>query len=61
MGKFATNNNESASIKLFPFFAIQAFYHYMSFDIIDFFNTNTHERIFKSKALDIFGKIETMW
>ncbi len=33
----------------------------MSFDIVDFSNTSTRERIFKQKALDISRNMETTW
>ena len=61
MAEFAANNNESASNKLYPFFATKGFHFRISFDIIDFSDTNTCERIFKQKALDIFGNINTIW
>ncbi len=33
----------------------------MSFDIVDFSNVNTRERILKQKALDISRNIKTTW
>lgn len=33
----------------------------MNFDIIKFSNTYTYEQIFKQKALDISGNLESMW
>ena len=33
----------------------------MSFEIVDLSNTNTRERIFKQKALDISRNMETTW
>ena len=33
----------------------------MSFDIVDFSDASTRERIHKQKALDISGNIETTW
>ena len=60
MAKFAVNNNKSASTKLSLFFVIKSFHLRMSFDIVYLSNTNTYERIFKQKALDISGKIETI-
>ena len=59
MTKFAANNNKLASTKLFSFFATKNFYPCISFDIIDLSDISTRERIFKQKALNIFGKIET--
>ena len=61
MVKFAANNNKSTFTKLSPFFAIKDFYPRMSFDIVDHSNTNTYEQIFKQKALDISGKMKTIW
>lgn len=59
MAKFAANNNELASIKLFPFFASKDLHSCISFDIVDLSNANTCKRIHKQKALDIFGNMET--
>ncbi len=33
----------------------------MSFDIVELSDASTHERIFKQKALDISGNIESTW
>ena len=41
--EFATNNNDSLSTKLSPFFASRGLYPRISFDIINFLNTTTHE------------------
>lgn len=43
MVKYAINNNELAFTKLSLFSAIKALYPYLSFDIVDFSNTSTHE------------------
>ena len=61
MAEFAANNNESASTKLSPFFASKGLHPRMSFDIVDLSNANTRERIYKQKALDISGNMETTW
>lgn len=47
MTEFVANKNESASTKLSSFFAIKDLYPLISFDIIEVFDTNTRERIFK--------------
>lgn len=57
MVKFITNNNKSVSTKLFPFFIFKNLYLYMSFDIVNFSNANTCERINKQKTLDISRNI----
>ncbi len=61
MAKFAANNNELASIKLFPFFASKDLHSCINFDIVDLSNANTCKRIHKQKALDIFGNMEITW
>lgn len=57
MVEFVAKNNELASTKTSPFFATKG----MSFDIVDFSNAGTHNWIFKLKALDISGNMETTW
>ena len=57
MAEFAANNNESASTKLFPFFASKGLHPRMSFDIVDLSDASTRERIHKQKALDISRNI----
>lgn len=61
MGKFAANNNESASIKLSPFFVFKGLYSCMNFDIVDFSNTNICKQIHKYKALNFFRNMKTTW
>ena len=43
MTEFAVNKNESASIKLSPFFATKGLHPRMSFDIVDLSNTSICE------------------
>ncbi len=45
MAEFTANNNKSASTKIFPFFATKSLYSRMSFDIVDFSNANSYERM----------------
>lgn len=47
MAEFADNNNELISTKLTPFFIFKNLYPNISFDIVEFFDANTYERIFK--------------
>ena len=61
MAEFAANNNKSAFTKLSPFFATKGLHPHMSFDIVDFSNASTCERIFKQKALDISRNMEITW
>ena len=61
MAEFATNNNELASTKLFPFFANKGLHLHINFVIIDLSDANTCERIYKQKTLDIFRNLETIW
>ena len=53
MAEFAANNNNSASTKLFLFFASKGLHLCMSFDVVDFSDTTTCEQINKKKAIDI--------
>ncbi len=57
MAKFAANNNKSDSTKLSLFFVTKDLHLRISFDIVELFDTNTCERIFKQKALDISRNI----
>ena len=45
MAEFAANNNESASTKLSPFFAIKSLHPYMSFDKAELSDTSICKRI----------------
>lgn len=47
MVKILANNNIFASTKLFSILATKGSYFHKSFDIIDYANINTYERIFK--------------
>ena len=46
MAEFAANNNESASIKLSPFFATKGLHPRISFDKVELSDDNTCKRIF---------------
>lgn len=59
MAEFVANNNVSASTQLSSIFATKGLYSYMSFDIVELFDTNTHERTLQQKALDISGNMQT--
>ena len=60
MAKFAANNNESISIKLFPFFATKDLHPHISFDKVKLFNASICKQIFNQKALDISGNMYTI-
>ena len=45
MAEFAINNNESATTKPFPFFAIKSLYFYISFNKVKFFNASIYKQI----------------
>ena len=49
MTEFVANNNDFLSIKLSPFFASRGLYPWISFDIVNFSDTITHEQINKKK------------
>lgn len=53
MIKFVANNNKLVFIYLFSFFASKSLYSYMSYNIINFFNANICNQIYKQKALNI--------
>lgn len=59
MAEFATNNNESAFTKLSPFLASKGLYSRMNFVIVEFFDINTHKRIYKYKDSEISENMET--
>ena len=61
IAEFATNNNESASTKLSPFFATKGLHPRISFDIVDLSNAGTYERILKQRPLNISRNMETTW
>ena len=61
MAEFAPINNESASTKLSLFFPTKGMHHHISFDIVDLSNSSTCKRIFKQKASDISGNMQTIW
>lgn len=52
IAKFAANDNNSSFTKLSPFFLSKDLYLYMSFDIINFYNTTICQCINKNKAID---------
>ena len=54
MAEFAANNNNSLSTRLSLFFASRGLHPRISFDVVDFSDTTTRERINKKKAIDIF-------
>lgn len=60
MAKYAANNNESASTKLSLFFTTKDLQLYINFNIVELSDTSNRERIFRQKALDISGNIETI-
>ena len=53
IAEFVANNNNFASIRLSPVFASRGLYPCMSFDVVDFSDTTTCERINKKKPIDI--------
>ena len=53
MVEFAANNNNSASTRLSPFFALRGLHPRMSFDVVNLLDTTARERINKKKAIDI--------
>ena len=53
MAKFATNNNNSASIGFSLFFALKVLHLFISFDVVDLLNITTGEQINKKKIIDI--------
>ena len=55
------NNNNLASTRLFLFFALRGLHLRMSFDIIDFLDTTTSERINKKKTISILECIQLIW
>ena len=61
MAEFAANNNKSAPIKLFLFFAIKDLNLRMSFNRVELSDASICKRIFNQKALDISGNIQTTW
>ena len=56
MVEFVANNNNSAPTRLSLFFASKGLYLRISFDIVDFSDTTTCERINKKKAIDIISE-----
>ena len=61
MAEFAANNNNSLSTKLSPFFASRGLHLRMSFDVVDFSDTTTRERMNKKKAIDISEAMQSIW
>ena len=61
MAEFAANNNESASIKLSPFFATKGLHLRISFDIVELSDISTCKQIFNQKPLNIFRNMQTTW
>lgn len=53
MREFAANNNDYISTKLSPFFVSRSLHPRISFDIVDFLDTITHEGINIKKPIDI--------
>ena len=51
--EFAANNNDFASSRLSPFFALKSLHPQMSFDVVNFLDIITRERINMKKAIDI--------
>ena len=60
MAEFVANNIDSASTRLSPFFASRGLHPRMSFDVDDFSDTTTYERINKKKAIDISKSIQSI-
>ena len=60
IAEFAANNNDSASTKLSPFFALRGLYPRMSFDIVDLSDTTTRKRINKKIAIDISKAMQSI-
>ena len=60
MAEFAANNNDSASIRLSPFFSLRGLYLRMSFNVVDLFDTATRERINKKITINISESIQSI-
>ena len=61
IAEFAANNNNSASTRLFPFFASRDLHSHMSFDVVDLLDTTTRKRINKKKAINISEAMQSIW
>ena len=52
------NNNDFLLTRLSVFFTSRVLYLCISFNIVDFLNTITHEQINKKKSIDIFKAMQ---
>lgn len=53
MAEFVSNNDESVSTKFSQFFSTKGLYLFINFDIVEFSEANTCERIIEQKAINI--------
>ena len=60
IAEFVANNNNSVSSKLSPFFASKYLYLRISFDVINFLDNTTYERINKKKAINISESMQSI-
>lgn len=60
MAKFVAKNNNSAFMKLFPFFTLRDLYPRMSFDVIDLLDIITCKEINKKKSIDICKTMQSI-